>query len=164
MYRTSNNPAPIKSAECPTCKSTSMLYSKGKLTCRNCGEVIGKTFNKYGAKRSEYNGKIYDSKFEASVAGELDLRKRVGDIKDFDTQYRVEIPIHRSDGTYALTVKHKVDFRIHHNDGSYELYEAKGIETDDYKWRRKMLENVWLPLNKDHTYSVVKQRVAKRKR
>ena len=30
--------------------------------------------NKYGAKKTEYNGRKYDSKFEASVAADLDIR------------------------------------------------------------------------------------------
>jgi len=113
--------------------------------------------NKYGAKRTEFNGKIYDSKFEASVATELETRKRAKEIKDYDTQYRVECWAYCADGTRAFVVKHKVDFRLHHNDGSFELLEAKGVETSDYKWRRKCLEELWLPLNKDHIYTVVKQ-------
>ena len=141
-----------------------MLYSKGKLTCRNCGEVIGKTFNKYGAKRSEYNGKIYDSKFEASVAGELDLRKRVGDIKDFDTQYRIEVDVCDKNGNVVAHKRHKVDFRLHLNDGSYELLEAKGVITADYQWRRDVVVGIWLSEHKDYIYTVVNQHVAKRKR
>lgn len=114
--------------------------------------------NKYGAKRTEFNGYHYDSKFEASVAEELELRKKAGDIKDYDRQFKVEMWAHRADGTRGFKVSHKVDFRIHHNDGSYELLEAKGIETADYRMRRRFLEELWLPDHKDHTYTVVKQR------
>lgn len=72
-------------------------------------------------------------------------------------QYKVEIHVHRADGSLAFIAYHKVDFRIQNTDGSYELIEAKGVETDDYKWRRKLLEHVWLPEHPDHTYRVVKQ-------
>lgn len=162
MYKQQNAPDPMKSAQCPECKSKRLLYGQGKLTCTNCGHTIGQTFNKFGAKRTEFKGKIYDSKFEASVASELETRKLARDIKDYDTQYRVECWAYREDGTKAFVVKHKVDFRIHHNDGSYELHEAKGVETSDYKWRRKCLEELWLPLHKDHTYSVIKQNSRRR--
>lgn len=163
MYRQTNTPDSMKAAKCNQCGSSSLLYGKGKLVCRNCDHVIGKTgFNKYGAKRTEFNGKNYDSKFEASVAAELELRKTAGDIKDYDTQYKVECEAYTKDGDHAFTIKHKVDFRIHHNDGSYELHEAKGIETADYKFRRKCLEELWLPLHKDHIYTVIKQNVRKR--
>lgn len=114
--------------------------------------------NKYGAKKTEFNGYKYDSKFEAGVAQELELRKKAKDIKDYEQQFMVEVWCYRENGLPAFKVKHKVDFRVHNNDGSYELLEAKGVETTDYKWRRKFLEHIWLPEHPDHTYTVVKQR------
>ena len=155
----------MKSAECPECHSKRLLYTSGTLTCSNCGHEIGKrTNNKYGAKRTEFKGKLYDSKYEAGVAAELDLRKRAKEILDYDTQYKVEIAVYRADGTPAFYVNHKVDFRIHHKDGSYELLEAKGVETVDYKWRRKFLETIWLKENPDHEYTVIKQNMRKPRR
>lgn len=114
--------------------------------------------NKYGAIKTEFNGKRYDSKFEAAVAQDLELQKQAGAILDYETQYKVEMWAHTSDGTPAFKMSHKVDFRVHHLDGSFELLEAKGIETADYKLRRKFLEKLWLPDHLDHTYTVVKQR------
>jgi hypothetical protein len=113
--------------------------------------------SKYGAKRSTFNGRQFDSKYEAGVAKELEIRKAAGDIKDYECQFKIEAWAHRSDGTPAFKVSHKVDFRIHHNDGSYELLEAKGVETTDYRMRRRFLEELWLPDHLDHTYTVVKQ-------
>lgn len=114
--------------------------------------------NKYGAKKTEYNGYKYDSKFEASVAQDLDLRVKAKDIKGYDKQFKVEMWAYDKNGKPAMKKTHKVDFRIHHNDGSYELLEAKGVETSDYKDRRRWLETFWLPENLDHTYTVVKQK------
>ena len=115
--------------------------------------------NKYGARRTTAkDGLTRDSKFEASVADELLLRKRAGDIKDYDSQYKVEMWAYDKQGNRVMKKTHKIDFRIHHNDGSYELLEAKGLETADYKDRRKWLEKLWLPENPDHIYTVVKQR------
>lgn len=166
MYKQTKEPDPITQGKCPKCGSTSLLLGGGKLICRNCDHVIGTTnkSNKYGAKRTEFNGKIYDSKFEAQTAHSLELRKRAGDIKDYDIQFLVDVWVYREDGEKAFRVKHKVDFRIHHNDGSFELYEAKGIETDDYKWRRKFVENVFKPMNLDHEYTVIKQNSNYRRR
>lgn len=158
MYRQQNSAGDMKSASCPECKSTRLIYGRGKLTCTNCDHVIGKTFNKYSAiKTVARDGIKRDSKFEASVADELYLRKEAGDIKDYDSQYKVEMWICNSDGKPVKKVSHKVDFRIHHNDGSYELYEAKGAITSDYKWRRDLLELLWLPEHPDHTYTVIQQ-------
>ena len=115
-------------------------------------------YSKYRAEKTEYNGYKYDSKFEAGVAMELDLRLKAGDIKDWERQFKVEcIPYNcHGDPVPKLKVSHKVDFRIHENDGSFTLMEAKGYEMADYKMRRKWLENIWLPEHPDHEYVVVK--------
>lgn len=144
---------------CPECGSTRFRVNYNKVTCTNCDYTINKrSSNKYGAKRTVANDGIKrDSKFEASVADELLLRKQTGDIKDYDSQYKVEMWAYDEHGKPAMKKTHKIDFRIHHNDGSFELYEAKGKETSDYLDRRRWLETFWLPLHKDHTYTVVKQ-------
>lgn len=113
--------------------------------------------NKYGAKKTVVNGRQFDSKFEAGGAQELELRKRAGEILDYDCQYRVIIEIFNSFGKKVHEVGHKVDFRVHNLDGSFTLLEYKGFETQDYKFRRKLLEKIWLPDHKDHTYEVVYQ-------
>lgn len=115
--------------------------------------------NKFGAIRTTANDGIKrDSRFEASIADELLLRKQAKDIKDYDSQYKVVIEIYNKDGKKVHEVSHKVDFRIHHTDNSFELLEAKGVETTDYRFRRKLLEKIWLPDHLDHTYTVVKQK------
>ena len=158
MYRQRAKQGMPKSARCQECDSTSMLFSGGKIICKNCGHVVtvvrAPRSNKYGAKRTEFNGKTYDSKYEASVSMELYARKQAGEIKDYETQFKTETWCYRADGTKAFKVSHKVDFRVHHHDGSFELIEAKGVETADYKMRRKFLEEIWLYEHPDHTYTV----------
>ena len=115
--------------------------------------------NKYGAKKTvAKDGLKRDSKFEASVADELLLRKQAGNIKDYDSQYKVEMWAYRENGLPAFKVQHKVDFRVHENDGSFTLLEAKGQPTVDWIWRKKFLEHIWLPDHPDYTYEVVQQR------
>lgn len=161
VYRTTKEKSLPTDAMCPECESKSVLYSRGKLTCQNCGHEIASTAtkkNKYNAVRTvAKDGIKRDSKFEANVADELFFRKQAGDIKDYESQFKVEMPLYDQNGIQQMKVSHKIDFRIHHNDGSYELYEAKGVETADYKWRRRLLELFWLPFHKDHIYTVRKQ-------
>jgi len=168
MYKQVSSVDRSSSASCSGCGSKRLLYSRGKLTCTNCNKLITSTKkpNKYGAKRTEFKGQIYDSKFEAETAYSLEVRKKAGDIKDYETQYQIEAWAYDEKGNKAIQVKHKVDFRILHNDNSYELLESKGLETDDYKWRRKFLEKLWLPLHPDHIYTVVRDNKSyyKRKR
>lgn len=157
MFRQQNSLPTGKDLVCPDCNNKRFVFSGSKVTCTNCGWSASGGNNKYGAKKQEFNGKLYDSKYEASVAQELDLRLKAKDILSVEPQFKIEAWAYRSDGSKAFLVKHKVDFRIQLKDGSYELIEAKGVETDDYKWRRKFLENIWLPDHPDHTYRVVRQ-------
>lgn len=145
---------------CPECGCNRFRVNYTKVVCTDCGHTINKgSSNKYGAKKTVANDGIRrDSKYEASVADELLLRKQTGDILDYDSQFKVEMWAYDQNGNKAMKKTHKVDFRIHHKDGSYELLEAKGAVTSDYKDRRNWLETFWLPFHKDHIYTVVKQR------
>lgn len=157
MYTQKYQPDDIKNGKCPECKSRRLLVTGSAVKCDNCGIAIGKRHNKYNAKKTEFNGKLYDSKHESNVAASLELRKRAKDILDYETQYRIEAWAYREDGEKAFLVRHKVDFRVHETDGSYTLLEAKGVETTDYIWRRKFLEKIWLPMHPDHKYEVIKK-------
>lgn len=127
-----------------------------------CGKVRGSgkaPRGKYNAVRSEYEGSIYDSKYEAQVAMELDWRLKGKQIAGWERQYKIEI---RNPKTGELLRTHKVDFRVKHLDGSYELIEAKGFETRDWKIIRSEIEKLWLPEHPDHTYTVYKQASSRR--
>jgi hypothetical protein len=147
-----------QSLVCPECQGTRFRLGRGKVECTNCGwKESSNPTNKFGAKKTEFNGYKYDSKYEAGVAAELELRVTCKDIKAFDKQFKVEMWAYDQNGKKAMKVSHKVDFRIHHNDGTFELLEAKGAETSDYQMRRRWLETFWLPFHLDYTYTVVKQ-------
>lgn len=159
--RTERNTLPDRGKlVCPECGCNRFRVNYTKVVCTDCGHTINKSSsNKYGAKKTTANDGIKrDSKYEASVADELLLRKQTKDIKDYESQFKVEMWAYDQNGIKAMKVTHKIDFRILHNDGSYELLEAKGLETSDYKMRRNWLETFWLPFNKDHIYTVIKQR------
>ncbi len=113
--------------------------------------------NKFSAVKTTYNGFKYDSKFEASVAMELDWRLKAGEIKEWENQYKVEMWAYNIHGERVIKKTHRIDFRIHELDDSFTLLEAKGVETQDYRDRRKWLEKLWLPEHLDYCYQVVKQ-------
>ena len=153
------------SATCQKCGSTRVRYQGGTITCANCGHEIykPKRRNKYNASpTTARDGRKRDSKFEASVADELLMLKSAGTILDYDSQFKVELNIYDKQGAVAFTKTWKVDFRVHNNDGSFTLLEAKGLEGDDYKWKRDILTNVWLPEHLDYDFEVRKQRSTKK--
>ena len=119
---------------------------------------LERKISKYKSVKTNYNGYNYPSKLEASMAYELDIRKRAGEILDWDRQFKVEMPIYNKHGELVHTVSHKVDFRIHELDGSFTLCETKGFSTADYVFRRNLLEKTWLPENLDYRYEVVREK------
>lgn len=117
------------------------------------------SFKSSGKKRTlSRDGLNRDSRFEASIADSLLKQKERGEIRDYESQFKLEIQCYRADGLPAFTICHKVDFRIWHTDNSYELIEAKGVEYPDYVWRRKFIEHIWLPEHPDHIYTVIRQK------
>lgn len=114
--------------------------------------------NKYGAKKTEYNGLKYDSKFEARIAQELDSRKEAGEFVEIERQYRIPLYVYLPGGEKAKLFTYVCDFRCLKPDGSYLLVEAKGVVTETYRTKRKILDLVWLPDHPDHDFEEVRQR------
>lgn len=88
--------------------------------------------NKYGAKRMDYNGRLYMSKKEAGYAQDLDLMIKAKVVKEYIPQYRLRLDVN---GYHICD--YLVDFLVIMADGSEELHEVKGFETMlfQYKWR-----------------------------
>jgi len=107
--------------------------------------------NKYHAKRQTYNGFSYHSKKEADYAFYLDHRLKRKEILAWDRQFKVSIMA--GDKTIC---NYYVDFRVHNLDGSYTLVEVKGMETDVWRLKRKLLEYLWLPDHPEYDYIVEK--------
>lgn len=113
--------------------------------------------NKYGAKKTVYNGRRYDSKFEAIIARELDFRMKAGEFTEIIPQYKIEIMAHRQDGSPVKLFNYICDFRCRRPSGKYLLVEVKGMLTATYRIKKKALELLWLPDHPDYEFEEVKQ-------
>ena len=112
------------------------MIKSGKLSCTNCGHLIGvTTTNKYGSKHTEYAGVKYHSRFEADCAAILDTRLKAKDIKEVRRQVKIPLEAYGHHITNYF-----IDFVVVHNDNHLEYIEAKGMETDAWKLKFKMLE------------------------
>lgn len=97
--------------------------------------------NKFNAKSTQYNGRYYDSKLEASYAIELDWRIKAGEIKEVVPQYKISLDIN---GEHIAN--YYMDFKVILTDGTIEMHEVKGAETPLWrmKWRiAKALHPEW---------------------
>lgn len=93
------------------------------------GPPIGRKPSKYRNVRTEYGGRLYDSKAEAGRARVLDLLKSSGLIRDWQPQV-----------TFRLGPDHsyRVDFLVWRPDGTTHAEDVKGADTPAFKRHRKL--------------------------
>ena len=89
--------------------------------------------NKYKAIKQEFNGRVYHSKKEARYAQELELRKRIGEIKEIIPQFKIPLIVHGQ-----LVGNYFIDFKVKLNDNTYQLIEVKVVKTPLYKFKIKL--------------------------
>lgn len=96
--------------------------------------------SKYGSRKTVVDGITFDSKAEARRYGELKLMERAGAISDLELQPSFEIlPAFRdASGARYRAIKYLADFRYIEN-GKAIVEDVKGMETPEFKLKRKML-------------------------
>lgn len=91
--------------------------------------------NKYHNKRVAVDGISFDSKKEAGRYRELKMLERTGVISDLRLQVPFEL-IPKQNGERACL--YKADF-VYIKDGKMVVEDTKGIKTDVYKIKRKLM-------------------------
>lgn len=97
--------------------------------------------NKYGNHKTEVDGILFDSKHEADRYVELKFLQRIGEIRDLQLQVPFElIPKQTEDGKVVeRAVKYVADFVYYDKVGNLVVEDAKGMKTDAYLLKRKMM-------------------------
>lgn len=95
--------------------------------------------NKYGSKKTNYNGRIFDSKREAEFAKHLQYLKHARNLADrvVDIQYQVSYTI-KIKNTHIC--KYIADFVVIYGDGQREVIDVKGFKTAIYKLKKRLVE------------------------
>ena len=89
------------------------------------------------AKKSIYNGQMFDSKFEAKQAWELDMLKKNGEIINWEAHKRLPLVVNG----YKVC-DYEIDFIIY-REGETEYLETKGYATDVWKLKWKLFEALY---------------------
>ena len=99
-------------------------------------------YNKYNAKKTEFMGYKFDSRWEAERYGQLLSMELAGVVKDLQRQVKYEIVI--NDQKICRYVADFVYILVH-EDGSEEkiVEDAKGIETTDFKLKKKLMKAIF---------------------
>ncbi len=117
------------------------------------------------AKKTTFAGQKFDSKFEASFAQELELRKKAGDIKSWEAHKKIPLTVND-----YIVCDYYIDFVVYDFDGGIEYVETKGYATPLWRLKWKIFEalfsekpNVKLTLVKQRSFNMRKIRKIKLK-
>lgn len=96
--------------------------------------------SKYRAKKTVVDGITFDSKKEAERWCELKLMEKAGMISDLQRQVTFQlIPTIKIKGKVAeRSCSYKADF-VYEQDGAQVVEDVKGMRTDAYRIKRKLM-------------------------
>lgn len=96
--------------------------------------------NKYKNKKCEYKGMKFDSIKEMRYYAKLELLQKAGEITDLKRQVEFVLieTFKLEDKTYRKT-KYIADFTYKDKNGKYHVVDTKGIRTDVYLLKKKLM-------------------------
>ena len=92
---------------------------------------------KYNAKKTEVDGRVFDSRAEARRYSELCLLESAGVIKDLVCQAAFPVFVNSK-----LICHYYADFTYHEN-GAYIVEDVKGMKTPVYRLKKKLVEALY---------------------
>lgn len=99
--------------------------------------------NKYNARKTSYNGRRYDSAMEARAARRLDMLVSTGKLASWKPQVAVVVAW---PGTHEVVLRCRLDFQLTHTDGRVTYLEVKGVRTEAWVLRHRILRLAGIPL------------------
>lgn len=81
-------------------------------------------------------GRVFDSKREMMVALEFEALRKVGEILEIEYQPVIEL-IHRPN-----RITYRPDFRIVWRNGNEEYVDVKGMQTDVFRLKAKLMAHI----------------------
>jgi hypothetical protein len=97
--------------------------------------------SKYNAKKTLFDGVMYDSKAEAQFASILKIAMKATDVNErvilIERQHVYEIV---ANGKYIA--KYISDFRVTYANGIVKVYDVKGMVTPLYRLKKKLVEAI----------------------
>lgn len=112
--------------------------------------------SKYGAKKTEVDGYVFDSRAEASHYSELKMREKAGEIFDLELQPRFECKVsNKLICTYIADFRYKEwtgemlvtsgigGKKIATKDFEIVIIDVKGMKTPVYRLKKKLVEALY---------------------
>ena len=97
--------------------------------------------NKYKNKKVVYNGIKFDSQKERNYYIKLKLLEDKGKIKDLKLQVKYELqPKFKSGNKNIQAISYIADFTYLDEENKLHIIDTKGVRTDVYKIKKKMMQ------------------------
>lgn len=98
------------------------------------GQTVKRPRHKFGAERTEANGREYASKAEARYAQGLALHQQSGQLLFWLEQVPIALP---------GKTKYVVDFVEFWSDGDVKFVDVKGVETQLFRLKKRQVEEIY---------------------
>ena len=93
---------------------------------------------KYNAKKTEVDGRVFDSRAEARRYSELCLLGKAGEIQDIECQPKFDIKVNSQH-----ICNYIADFRYLNKFGEPMVEDVKGVKTPVYRLKKKLVEALY---------------------
>lgn len=98
-------------------------------------------YNKYGNQKTQYKGIRFDSKKECEYFIYLENLEALGAISELQRQVRFELqPSFKHKGKTIRAITYVADFTFKDKDGEFHIVDTKGVKTDVYLLKKKMMQ------------------------
>jgi hypothetical protein len=116
--------------------------------------TLEKARNKYGARKTWYKGRRFDSAMEARAARRLDLLVTCGELVEWEPQVMIRVFVNAGrldwqeggEAPERVIMRSKVDFRLTHPDGRVTYLEVKGYKVRDWPLRARLFKAAGVPI------------------
>ena len=99
------------------------------------------SYNKYGNHKCQYKGISFDSKKECQYFIYLEALEAQGEISELQRQVRFELqPAFKHQGKTIRSITYVADFTFKDKDGQLHIVDTKGVKTEVYKLKKKMMQ------------------------
>lgn len=107
-------------------------------------DALKRTFsdNKYGNVHTEYAGRMYHSAKEAEYARMLDALRKAKKKSERVIRVEPQVPFKIRVAGKAICTYY-LDFRVTYADGRIEHIDVKGVKTDVYRLKKKLVEALY---------------------
>ena len=100
-----------------------------------------KAKSKYGAKKCEIDGNVFDSIMESRFYVYLRQEQEKGNVKKIELQPKFVLQEgFRKNGKAIRAINYISDFLVTYKDDRVVVYDVKGRETDDFKIKKKLFD------------------------